>query len=389
ENHNGVTSAGQATLYQLPSGATVFASGTVSWSQALAAAGQCDARVQQATHNLFARLAGGGVVGAAPAALELPDGPPPPQQLGGVQVATVTTALTAPAAVAALPGGDVAVVDGDRVVRVTPAGVVSLLAGGARGDADGTPGAFAGPRGLCAGPDGTLYVADTGNDKVKKIAGGVVTTLAGSTAGFADGVLGQGQLDQPMSIALTPSGTLVVADVRNMRVRALSPSGGALSTWAGNGQALVVDGPGASASLYYPFALAALPDGSIAVAESNDGLVRAIAPDAAHTVSTLAGQMGRLGWADGPTNSASISELAGLAVRPGGTLVLLDAASSRVRLLGGGCVVTVAGGGSTALVDGDGAAAGFFFPRAAAFADAGTLYVADLGNHALRRVTLP
>ncbi|MGZ3441583.1 MAG: N,N-dimethylformamidase beta subunit family domain-containing protein, partial [Polyangia bacterium] len=209
ENHNGVTSAGQATLYQLPSGATVFASGTVSWSQALADAGQCDARVQQATHNLFARLAGSGVVGAAPAALKLPDGPPPPQQLGGVQVATVTTALTAPAAVAALPGGDVAVVDGDRVVRVTPAGVVSPLAGGARGDADGTPGAFAGPRGLCAGPDGTLYVADTGNDKVKKIAGGVVTTLAGSTAGFADGVLGKGQLDQPMSIALTPSGTLV------------------------------------------------------------------------------------------------------------------------------------------------------------------------------------
>ncbi|HEX8954516.1 MAG TPA: N,N-dimethylformamidase beta subunit family domain-containing protein, partial [Polyangia bacterium] len=120
ENHQAQLAMGQSTIYTAPSGATVFASGTVSWSQALAAAGQWDPRIQQATSNLFARLAGTGTVGDPPAPLTLPPGLPAPAQLPGVVVSTVTAALTAPTALAMAPGGDVVVADGNRIVRVTP-----------------------------------------------------------------------------------------------------------------------------------------------------------------------------------------------------------------------------------------------------------------------------
>jgi hypothetical protein len=386
ENHSGELVVAQATIYTAPSGATVFASGTVSWSQALAHPGIWDPRIQQATYNLFARLSGTGAVGDAPRALQLPPGPAAPQRVEGTGVSTVTTALTAPVAVAPSGGGAV-VVDGDRVVRVDASGAVSLIAGGAAGDLDG-PAAQAqlsGPRGLLVAADGTIFVADTGNHKIKQIKNGAVTTIAGSQAGFADGA--PGALDLPMALTFGPGGVLLVVDTWNQRVRALA--NGKLSTWAGNGAEAVVDGPGASASFYFPFAAAGFPDGSVVIAESDDGLLRRVAPDAAHTVSTFAGELGRVGWDDGAVDSASLSELAGLAARADGTLVLLDAATYRVRLLAGGQVSTLAGGATSARVDGPGATAGFAFPRAAAFAADGSLLVADVGNHALRRITLP
>jgi hypothetical protein len=388
ESHGGGLGLGQATLYTASSGATVFATATVSWSQALAGAGRWDGRVQQATANLFARLAGVGSVGAPPAAMVLPAGLPKPSQVPGASVSTVTTALTLPIAVAAEASGDAVVADGDRIVRVDANGQIEPIAGGAAGDADGSgPGAaFRAPRALAVASDGSIWVADTGNDKIKRIVGSQVTTIAGAGRGFADGR--PGQLAGPTSLAVAASGTVYIADANNMRVRALSPAG-VLSTVAGNGQTASVDGPGASASLYYPQLLALRPDGTIAFAESNDGLLRTIGTDAAHTVSTLAGQLGRMGWADGPLASAAVSELSGLAARPNGDLVLLDSASYRVRILSGGSVGTLAGGTTAMLVDGSGASAGFAFSGGAAFAGDGVLYVVDTGNHALRRLTLP
>lgn len=391
ENHQAQLALGQSTIYTAPSGATVFASGTVSWSQALAARGQWDPRVQQATHNLFARLAGVGKVGEPPAALSLPPGLPAPAQVPGVVVSTVTTALTSPTALAMAPSGDVIVADGNRIVRVTPStGAVTLVAGGsAAGIADGSgaAAAFNQPRGLAVAADGTIYVADTLNHKIRKIVGDSVTTIAGSTEGFADGT--PGKLDTPTAVVLTASGTLLIADPWNNRIRALPAAGGALSTWAGSGTRASVDGPGASAQFYFPFALTLLADGSLAVAESNDGVIRRVATDAAHTVSTWAGALGRVGWADGPMDQASFQEMINLATRPSGDVVVLDNATYRVRLIAGGQMTTLAGGATASLVDGDGGAAGFAFPRAAAFADNNTLYVADNGNHALRRLRLP
>jgi hypothetical protein len=390
ENHQAQLALGQSTMYTAASGATVFASGTVSWSQALAHAGQWDPRVQQATHNLFAKLAGVGAVGDAPAALSLPPGLPAPAQAPGVVVSTVTTSLTSPTGLAMAPNGDVIVADDNRIVRVTPStGAVTLVAGGAAGIADGAgaAAAFNQPRGLAVAADGTIYVADTLNHKIRKIVNGNVTTMAGSTEGFADGT--PGELDTPTAIVLTPSGTLLIADPWNNRIRALPAAGGALSTWAGSGARASVDGPGTSAQLYFPFALTLLSDGSLAVAESNDGVIRRVGTDAAHTVTTWAGALGRVGWADGPMDQASFQEMINLATRPNGDVVVLDNATYRVRLIAGNQMTTLAGGATATLVDGDGGSAGFAFPRAAAFADAHTLYVTDNGNHALRRIQIP
>jgi DNA-binding beta-propeller fold protein YncE len=113
----------------------------------------------------------------------------------------VTTALKRPVAVVAAPGGDAPVADQDQIVRVSAAGVVTMLAGGAPGQADGraAQATFRGPRGLAVSPGGDVYVSDTGNNAIRVISNGMVRTLA---SGFS----------QPMGIALTPDGTLLVAD---------------------------------------------------------------------------------------------------------------------------------------------------------------------------------
>jgi N,N-dimethylformamidase beta subunit-like, C-terminal/NHL repeat len=391
EDHSGHYARASTTLYTAPSGAQVFATGTVTWAAALAGPGAWDARVQAATANLFARFAGDGALPAVVAPMTLPPGPQPYAYRAGVQVATVTTALTNPTAVAAAPSGDAIVVDGDRVVRVASGGAITLVAGAAAGDADGTgaAAAFRAPRGIAVAADGTIYVADTGNHKIKKIAaGGVTTTLAGSIEGYAEGTGAAARFDTPMSVALLPSGTLLVADLWNNRLRAISP-GCATSTWVGTGVRGVLDGPGAQAQIYFAVALAARPDGSVVWPEAETGLVRVMAPDAAHTVSTLAGELGRLGWADGPVATAQVSELISLAAR-GGDLVLLDTAAYRVRMLSSsGQVDTLAGGARHDLFDGAGAQAGFDLPRAAAAAPDGSIVIVDSGNHALRRLTLP
>src|SRR5258708_3667440 len=119
--------AGETTLYSAPSGAQVFSAGSIQWSRALANAGNWDRRIQQLVANLFSRFAGDGTLGpAALQPLNLPPGATAPTYRGGVQVATVTTALKRPVAVAAAPGGGALVADQDQIVRVSAAGVVAL-----------------------------------------------------------------------------------------------------------------------------------------------------------------------------------------------------------------------------------------------------------------------
>ena len=113
-------------------------------------------------------------------------------------MSTVTGALERPVAVAAA-GTDAIVIDGDRIVRVSSAGVVTPVAGGSAGLADG-PAAqaqFRGPRGVAVA-GGTIYVSDTGNNRIRAIAGGNVWTVAGSRLGFADGPGAQALFSQPL-----------------------------------------------------------------------------------------------------------------------------------------------------------------------------------------------
>ncbi|GAC1341892.1 MAG: hypothetical protein NVSMB23_14080 [Myxococcales bacterium] len=391
EGHSAHFSSAETTLYTAPGGARVFSSGSISWSNALAGPGTWDPRIQQMIANLFSSFAGDGTLGAgALKPLVLPDGLAPPVFVPGVEVITLTTALSQPAAVAATPDGDALVADGDRILRVTPGGVVSVLAGSTEGAADGpaAQATFSGPRGLAVAPNGDIFVSDTGNNRIRLISGGSVRTVAGRSRGFADGPGIKARFSLPMGIALTPSGTLLVADAGNHRLRAVAAAGN-VSTWAGTGDDRAVDGPGATASLSFPFAVAVMATGDAVIAEPGTGVVRTVSAAPGHAVVTLAGGRGRRGFADGSLSDASVSETVAVSATPDGQVILVDGASARVRTITRGYVATLAGGLHGGTLDGPGAGAGFSFPRAVAALPGGALLVVDARGHALRRLQLP
>jgi hypothetical protein len=380
----------ETTLYVAPSGAQVFAAGSIHWSRALAGQRVWDARIQQAVANIFSRFAGDGTLGpAAMQPLLLLPGPLPPVYRPGVQVSTVTAALTAPAAVAAAGDGAAIIADGDRIVRVAPDGTLTVIAGSSPGSADGpaAQATFRGPRGVAVARNGSIFVSDSGNLSIRVISAGVVRTLAGGVLGFADGNGTHAMFALPMGIALTPGGQLLVADSRNNRLRVVDAAGN-VGTWAGTGAGGVSDGPGASAQLSLPHAVAVLPSGDAVIAEASTGLLRRVSAAPTHDVSDLAGQIGRTGWDDGPLATAALSETVALAVRAD-QIVLVDSASSRVRALRGQGIDTLAGGAGVGTLDGAGASATFGFPRAAAVAPDGSIYVVDVRAHSLRRIVVP
>ena len=390
DSYTGQLDQGETTIYTAHSGAQVFGAGSILFSHALAGSERWDRRIQQLVANLFSRFAGDGTVPAPLQHLDLPAGLPAPSYRPGVTVSTITRNLQQPVAVAAASDGSAVVIDDDAVVSVSPAGVVTRIAGGPPGLNDG-PAAqalFRNPRGVALGRDGTIYVADAFNNRIRAISGGMVRTVAGSRQGFADGKGDQAMFSQPMGLALTAAGTLLVADMWNHRLREVTPDG-TVTTWTGTGSAGFSSGPAATATLYYPFGVATTSGGDALLLEPGTGLLRAVSGKAPHDVSAIAGALGSAGWTDGPAWSAGVSETVAIAVRADGQIVLLDGASARVRALKGGVIDTVAGGSRGGTVDGPGEAAGFGWPRGVAVAADGSLLVVDLKEHALRRIVLP
>lgn len=146
-----------------------------------------------------------------------------------------------------------------QVRMIRPDGMVVSVAGSTEGFADGQGSAarFNTTRGLAVDAGGNIYVADRNNHSIRRITpAGTVTTLAGNgTAGYADGTGAAAQFNNPLSVALDPSGNLYVTDSDNHRIRKISPMG-AVSTIAGNGTAGYADGRGAEAQFDRPRGIA-------------------------------------------------------------------------------------------------------------------------------------
>ena len=168
-----------------------------------------------------------------------------------------------PSGVAVDAAGNVYVADTNNstIRRVTPAGVVTTLAGNAsvRGNADGTGGAasFIGPRALTVDANGTVYVADTGNNLIRQVTpAGVVTTLAGGVGlfGFVDGIGSAARFNSPQSIAVDRLFNLYVADTNNHAIRMIAP-GGVVTTVGGRGFSGLSDG-GRGDSMFSPTGIA-------------------------------------------------------------------------------------------------------------------------------------
>lgn len=148
------------------------------------------------------------------------------------------------------------------------------------------------------GPDGTVYVADTVNHRIRKIQGDQVSKLAGTGAeGFVDGVAAKAQFNYPYDVAVGPDGAVYVADAHNHCIRKIQ--GGHVSTLAGTGAEGFVDGAAAEAQFNNPYGVAVGPDGTVYVADQRNHAIRKIQGD---QVSTLAGT-GTKGFVDGIAGS--------------------------------------------------------------------------------------
>ena len=232
-----------------------------------------------------------------------------------------------------------------------------------------------------------MYVADSGNQRIRKLtSAGVVSTLAGSgTAGFAEGSGTVARFNLPVSVAVDGAGNVYVADYYNHRIRKVTSSG-VVSTLAGSGTAGYAEGTGAAASFNAVAGVAVDGGGTVYVGDSGNNRVRQITSGG--VVSTLAGS-GVSGYVDGPGTAARFARPFGVAVNGAGEVYVADYGNHRVRkVASGGVVSTVAGSGTAGYVDGAALTARFNSPVGVAVDTSGNVYVGDYGNHRVR-TTVP
>lgn len=244
-----------------------------------------------------------------------------------------------PVGVALDAGGTLYVTDADNhtIRKITPSGTVTTLAGtaGRRGSADGA-GAAAGfntPHSLAVGADGTVYVADTFNHIIRKITPvGIVTTLAGKAGhkGSADGIGEDARFHYPAAVAVDAQGVVYVADNGNQTIRKITSTGNVATIAGAAGRAGSADGRGADARFRYPSGLAVDASGSVYVADHLNGTVREIMTTG--EVITLAGTVLHAGHVDGSGPEARFEGPSGIAVDADGTLYVTDG-NGTIRVL--------------------------------------------------------
>lgn len=268
----------------------------------------------------------------------------------------------------------------NRIRRIGAAGVVSDVAGRSEGFADGTGAAarFHTPSGIAFDGRGNLIVADTGNHAVRRVTPqGVVTTLAGTgSAGFADGPGRLAQFNGPIGVALDRAGNIYVADTYNDRIRRIGTDG-VVSTVAGGATPGHLDGPGPAALFDTPVAVASSADGVLYVADVKTGAIRRIGLDA--QVSTVAHTAPE---ADDPLLRRPVS----LALTGDGYLYVGDMARGRIlQLSPAGQLGGLTGIGIDIRI-GDASSTRLGRPAGLALDAEGALLVADASARLVRRL---
>lgn len=274
-----------------------------------------------------------------------------------------------------------------RIRKITADGVVSTLAGSDVGYAEGkgSLARFSSPRGICLGTGGVVYVADTGNQRIRKIlADGTVVTVAGATKGMTDAAATLAQFNSPVDVAADALGNVYVADQVNHRIRKIAASG-SVTTLSGTTQGFA-DGTAANARFNYPAGLDIDDQGVLYVADTNNHAIRRVQADG--SVQTIAGLdagylngHGRLG--------ARFSSPTDLAVAPDGSLLVADRDNAAVRrVTQDGTATTLAGLASKGFADGMGSDARFNLLEGVAIDKAGHIFVADTVNHRIRRIDM-
>ena len=212
--------------------------------------------------------------------------------------------------------------------------VTTVAGSGAVGNADGpaSTAQFNHAGGVALDAQGTIYVADSQNNTIRKITpAGVVSVLAGNgTYHYADSPYGPfASFGDPRNLLVDAQGNLLVADTGNGSIRRIDSDGG-VTTWAGTGQPGYVDGPGSIARFESPLGLAQDAAGNVYVADADNFRIRRIDP--LGNVTTVAGT-GVRGSIDGPANTARFYEPNGLALDAAGNLYIADGPGNRIRKL--------------------------------------------------------
>jgi sugar lactone lactonase YvrE len=351
--------------------------------------------------------------------------------------------LLSPGSVAVDAAGDLYIADtlNQRIRKVSTSGIITTVAGsgttlcgngvlngagqelcgGFSGDGGpATAAKLSNPGGVAVDAAGNLYIADTGNNRIRKVSpAGIITTVVGTgTAGFnTDYAPGTSmELYQPHGVAVDTSGNLFIADTYNNRIRMMLPDG-IVTTVAGSGPAPCVTspsaglcgglsgdgGPATSASLYWPQGIGLDTSGNLFIADFENGRVRMVSPSG--VITTVAGGgPDPCGFYDsgcippsgdgGPATSAVVGPI-GVVVDVAGNLFIADAGYSVIRTVsaGSGIISTVAGrSGHAGSVGGNGPApatsADLYGPEGIALDAYGNLFIADSSNNRVREVSL-
>lgn len=258
-------------------------------------------------------------------------------------------------------------------------------------DGTGSAARFNVPQGAAVDKNGNIYIADTGNNTIRKInSNGVVVTFAGfaGSAGSADGNGTGARFQLPQGIAVDDFGNVYVGDSGNYTIRKITV-GGDVSTLAGAvHQSGSADGPGAAARFGYPIGVAVDGSGNVYVADNGNNTIRKITSTG--IVSTIAGLPGTPGSADGNGSGARFNFPTGVAYdRVNGMIYVADAGNNTIRKVSSaGDVITAAGlAGNPGNADGVGSAARFESPRGIAVDASGNAYVASTNSQTIRKLT--
>jgi len=316
----------------------------------------------------------------------------------------VSAAFASPSAVAYDASGNLYIADRDNnVIReVSTSGTITAVAGtGQQGfGGDGGPATSAWldtPTGIAVDANGNLYIADSHNERIREVSSGVITTIAGNgTAGFSGdgGPAASAELDNPMAVAVDGSGSLYIADTDNQRIRKVVA--GTITTVAGNGQQSFAGDGGiaTSASLDSPTGVAVDAAGNLYIADRHNQRIRVV--NTAGNISTLAGTgAGGIGGAysgDGLSATAAVlSKPSGVAVDAQGNVYIADSGNHRLREVGNGAIATLAGAGTQGFGGDGGAATSALLntPSGAAVDASGNVMIADRLNERIRNVELP
>jgi sugar lactone lactonase YvrE len=293
--------------------------------------------------------------------------------------------------------GNLYIVDDGRIRKITPDGTIATVAGkrvlGFSGDGGpATSAQFYAPGSVALDPRGNLYIADTWNHRIRKVApDGIITTVVGNgPTDWGGGKDANAQLYIPKRVAIDNHGNIYISDAGRNRIRKVTPAG-LITTIAGNGTSgFSGDGsPAISAQFNDPDGIALDSSDNLYIADSNNNRIRKVTP--AGIITTIAGNGAKGSSGDGgPAALAQLYWPQGVTVDSSGNLFVADMQNHRIRkVTPDGIITTIAGNGKPGFGGDSGQAtsAQLNTPRSISMDNAGNLYIADTANYRIRKIT--